>query len=80
MGLKDLYSPQFLTNLGTQLHQVAPTFDVTRFCQACLTEVWSDLKLMERRDVITTQMHAQLPASFHKQQLSYAKLGRILLG
>ncbi len=29
MGLKDLYSPQFLTNLGTQLHQVAPTFDVT---------------------------------------------------
>jgi len=43
MGLKDLYFPQFLTNLATQLHQVAPTFDVTRFCQACLTEAYFKL-------------------------------------
>lgn len=80
MGLKDLYSPQFLTNLGTQLHQVAPTFDVTRFCQACLTEVWSDLKLMERRDVITTQMHAQLPASFSQAAAILRQVGPNFIG
>ncbi len=43
MDLRDLYSPQFLTDLGTQLHQVVPTFDVTRFCQVCLTEAYFKL-------------------------------------
>lgn len=62
--LKDLYSPDFIQQLGIALQQQSPNFDTNRLLADCLTADWPDLKLMERRDRITVALHQQLPADF----------------
>lgn len=62
--LKDLYSTDYLNELAQAIKDVYPTFDCQRFMTDCLTPAWSDLKLMERRDQITTSLHQQLPENF----------------
>ena len=64
MAIKEVYSPQFIESLGASIHAVFPTFGVAQFEHACLGPDWQALKLMERRDRITVQLHEQLPADF----------------
>lgn len=62
--LKDLYSPELIEAIGQATTQLLPSFDSGKLLKGCLTADWPDLKLMERRDRLTAQLHAQLPANF----------------
>lgn len=63
-ALKDVYSIEFLTQLGTTITDHDSSFDTSKFIQATVNDGWSELKLMERRDRITQALHHQLPSDF----------------
>ncbi|HAT55397.1 MAG TPA: DNA alkylation repair protein [Lactobacillus sp.] len=65
-ALKDVYSPEFLNQLGHSIAHHYATFDVSKFIDDTMTDQWESLKLMERRDQITAALHEQLPANFNE--------------
>lgn len=75
MQLKDLYSKDFLIELGTQIQKNDVDFDSDQFVSDCLDAGWDDLKLMERSDRIVEKMHQQLPAEFDQDAEVLRKIG-----
>jgi len=62
--LKHLYSPEFITQVATELERVWPQFPVKTFQSAVLTPAWEGLELKARMRCITQALHQCLPAEY----------------
>ena len=74
MQLKDMYSKAYLVRMTQVVSAVYSTFVPQQFLDACLTDDWEDLKLMERSDRITESLHQQFPTDFRKASKILEKL------
>lgn len=74
MQLKDMYSKAYLVRMTQVVGAVYSTFVPQQFLDACLTDDWEDLKLMERSDRITESLHQQFPTDFRKASKILEKL------
>ncbi|MFW1678580.1 DNA alkylation repair protein [Pontibacter sp. JAM-7] len=62
--LKDLYSPEFVTQLAGRVQAVFPAFTVDAFSHAVLSEGWDDLALKARMRHITQCLRHHLPPDY----------------
>lgn len=62
--LKDIYSLEFIENLGKCLKAIIPATDVREFTWAATAEPWDELALKARMSRLSLTLHRFLPSDF----------------
>lgn len=76
--LKNLYSPDFYTKLGTQLQQIIPNFDKAQFEKDIFCDTWDKKELKDRMKHTADVLATLLPSNFSQAAPIVYKLVEIV--